>query len=96
MLILSQDGRVARHIIGSHDIAKEYMVDVEGPDLDSDRARLKIVQRLCGKDFMLEDRKLLPVEAKWAGEPLTFLILLALLILLTPFFQLIPTKVCFL
>jgi 16S rRNA U516 pseudouridylate synthase RsuA-like enzyme len=28
MLILSQDGRVARRIIGSKDIAKEYLVEV--------------------------------------------------------------------
>ena len=66
MLVLTQDGRIARHLIGEDsDVEKEYLVRVEYPaggqfpDNDLDRLR---------HGLWLDGKELRPAKVSWANE----------------------------
>ena len=66
MLVLTQDGRIARQLIGEDsDVEKEYLVRVEYPsggqfpDNDLDRLR---------HGLWLDGRELRPAKVSWANE----------------------------
>ena len=66
LLVLTQDGRIARHLIGEDsDVEKEYLVRVEYPrggqfpDNDLDRLR---------HGLWLDGRELRPAKVSWANE----------------------------
>ncbi|MCK9688526.1 pseudouridine synthase [Scleromatobacter humisilvae] len=66
LLVLTQDGRIARHLIGDDsDVEKEYLVRVEYPrggqfpDTDLDRLR---------HGLWLDGRELRPAKVSWANE----------------------------
>lgn len=66
MLVLTQDGRIARHLIGEDsDVEKEYLVRVEYPsggqfpDKDLDRLR---------HGLWLDGKELRPAKVSWANE----------------------------
>jgi 23S rRNA pseudouridine2604 synthase len=62
LLVLTQDGRVARQLIGDHsDIEKEYLVRVEGR-LDAKGLAL------LNHGLSLDDRQLRPARVEWANE----------------------------
>jgi len=66
LLVLTQDGRIARHLIGEDsDVEKEYLVRVEYPAggqfPDSDLARLR-------HGLWLDGRELRPAKVSWANE----------------------------
>ena len=66
LLVLTQDGRIARHLIGEDsDVEKEYLVRVEYPrggqlpDTDLDRLR---------HGLWLDGKELRPAKVSWANE----------------------------
>jgi 23S rRNA pseudouridine2604 synthase len=64
--VLTQDGRIARHLIGEDsDVEKEYLVRVtfnrEGPFPEEDLKRLN-------HGLMLDDKVLKPAKVSWANE----------------------------
>jgi len=66
LLVLTQDGRIARHLIGDDsDVEKEYLVRVEYPRggqfPDSDLERLR-------HGLWLDGRELRPAKVSWANE----------------------------
>jgi len=66
LLVLTQDGRIARHLIGEDsDVEKEYLVRVEYPAggqfPDSDLQRLR-------HGLWLDGRELRPAKVSWANE----------------------------
>jgi 23S rRNA pseudouridine2604 synthase len=66
LLVLTQDGRIARHLIGEDsDVEKEYLVRVEYPRggqfPDSDLERLR-------HGLWLDGRELRPAKVSWANE----------------------------
>ncbi len=66
LLVLTQDGRIARHLIGDDsDVEKEYLVRVqpvkEGPFPESQLARLR-------HGLWLDGRELKPAKVSWANE----------------------------
>ena len=62
MLVLTQDGRIARHLIGENsDVEKEYLVRVEGTLTE---ANLK----LLNFGLSLDGEKLKPAKVSWQNE----------------------------
>ncbi len=62
LLVLTQDGRVARHLIGEDSsVEKEYLVRVEGELSDADMRRLN-------HDLSLDGEKLKPAKVSWQNE----------------------------
>ncbi len=62
MLVLTQDGRVARHLIGENStVEKEYLVRVEGELSDADMQRLNF-------GLSLDGEKLKPAKVSWQNE----------------------------
>ncbi len=62
MLVLTQDGRVARHLIGEDStVEKEYLVRVEGELSDADMKRLNF-------GLSLDGEKLKPAKVSWQNE----------------------------
>ncbi|MFT3736338.1 MAG: pseudouridine synthase [Rhodocyclaceae bacterium] len=62
MLVLTQDGRIAKHLIGEDsDIEKEYLVRVEGPLSYDDLA-------LLNHGLMLDGVELQPAKVSWQNE----------------------------
>jgi 23S rRNA pseudouridine2604 synthase len=62
LLILTQDGRVARHLIGEDStVEKEYLVRVEGELSDADLKRLN-------HGLMLDGEQLKPAKVSWQNE----------------------------
>ncbi|MGZ8262238.1 MAG: pseudouridine synthase [Methylotenera sp.] len=62
MLVLTQDGRVARHLIGEDStVEKEYLVRVEGQLSDADMKRLNF-------GLSLDGEKLKPAKVSWQNE----------------------------
>ncbi len=63
LLVLTQDGRVAKQIIGegSADIEKEYLVRVEGTIADEDL-------KLLNYGLMLDEYKLKPAKVNWQNK----------------------------
>jgi len=63
MLVLTQDGRIAKKIIGeeSADIEKEYLVRVKGTITDED-------MKLLNHGLTLDDYELKPAKVSWQNE----------------------------
>ncbi|MDR2452043.1 MAG: pseudouridine synthase [Candidatus Accumulibacter sp.] len=62
LLVLTQDGRVARHLIGEHSKAeKEYLVRVQGQLIDGGLA-------LLGHGLALDGKPLKPARVEWLNE----------------------------
>lgn len=62
LLVLTQDGRVARHLIGEDSsVEKEYLVRVEGELSDADLQRLN-------HGLSLDGEKLKPAKVSWQNE----------------------------
>ncbi len=62
LLVLTQDGRVARHLIGEDSsVEKEYLVRVEGTLSDADLQRLN-------HGLSLDGEKLKPAKVSWKNE----------------------------
>ena len=62
MLVLTQDGRIARHLIGENStVEKEYLVRVEGKLSDADMNRLNF-------GLSLDGEKLKPAKVSWQNE----------------------------
>jgi 23S rRNA pseudouridine2604 synthase len=62
MLVLTQDGRVARHLIGEDSsVEKEYLVRVEGELSDDNMKRLNF-------GLSLDGEKLKPAKVSWQNE----------------------------
>ena len=62
MLVLTQDGRIARHLIGEDStVEKEYLVRVEGELSDADMQRLNF-------GLSLDGEKLKPAKVSWQNE----------------------------
>lgn len=62
MLVLTQDGRVARHLIGENStVEKEYLVRVTGELSDADLKRLNY-------GLSLDGEKLKPAKVSWQNE----------------------------
>jgi len=62
LLVLTQDGRVARHLIGDEsDVEKEYLVRVEGT-LTPEQ------MKLLNHGLMLDDKQLRPAKVSWSNE----------------------------
>ena len=62
LLVLTQDGRVARHLIGEDSsVEKEYLVRVEGELSDADMQRLN-------HGLSLDGEKLKPAKVSWQNE----------------------------
>lgn len=62
MLVLTQDGRVARHLIGQDtSVEKEYLVRVEGELSDKDLVRLN-------HGLSLDGEELKPAKVSWQNE----------------------------
>jgi 23S rRNA pseudouridine2604 synthase len=62
MLVLTQDGRIARHLIGENStVEKEYLVRVEGELSDADMKRLNF-------GLSLDGEKLKPAKVSWQNE----------------------------
>lgn len=63
LLVLTQDGVVAKHLIGENsDVEKEYIVRVVGRLSDAD------LKRLQDGSMVLEGRKLRPALVEWINE----------------------------
>lgn len=63
LLLLTQDGVVAKKIIGERsDVEKEYLVRVTGQLSAAD------LQRLCNGSLIIEGRKLLPAKVEWLND----------------------------
>jgi 23S rRNA pseudouridine2604 synthase len=62
LLVLTQDGRIARHLIGEDSsVEKEYLVRVEGELSDTDMQRLN-------HGLSLDGEKLKPAKVSWQNE----------------------------
>ena len=62
LLVLTQDGRIARHLIGEDSsVEKEYLVRVEGDLSDADMQRLN-------HGLSLDGEKLKPAKVSWQNE----------------------------
>jgi len=62
LLVLTQDGRVARHLIGEHSsVEKEYLVRVEGRLIANGLA-------LLNHGLSLDERKLKPAKVEWLND----------------------------
>lgn len=62
LLVLTQDGRIARHLIGEDSsVEKEYLVRVEGTLSDADLQRLN-------HGLSLDGEKLKPAKVSWQNE----------------------------
>ncbi|PPD17343.1 MAG: pseudouridine synthase [Methylotenera sp.] len=62
LLVLTQDGRIARHLIGEDSsVEKEYLVRVEGKLSDADLQRLN-------HGLSLDGEKLKPAKVSWQNE----------------------------
>jgi 23S rRNA pseudouridine2604 synthase len=62
LLVFTQDGRVAKRLIGSHsEVEKEYLVRVEGP---LDEAGMRLLQH----GLELDGVKLRPARVSWQNE----------------------------
>ena len=62
LLVLTQDGRIARHLIGEDSsVEKEYLVRVEGELSDADMKRLN-------HGLMLDGEQLKPAKVSWQNE----------------------------
>jgi 23S rRNA pseudouridine2604 synthase len=62
LLVLTQDGRIARHLIGEDSsVEKEYLVRVEGELSDADMKRLN-------HGLSLDGEKLKPAKVSWQNE----------------------------
>lgn len=62
MLVLTQDGRIARHLIGEDSsVEKEYLVRVEGTLTDAN-------MKLLNFGLSLDDVKLKPAKVSWQNE----------------------------
>ena len=62
LLVLTQDGRIARHLIGEDSsVEKEYLVRVEGTLSDADMQRLN-------HGLSLDGEKLKPAKVNWQNE----------------------------
>ena len=62
LLVLTQDGRIARHLIGEDSsVEKEYLVRVEGELSDADLQRLN-------HGLSLDGEKLKPAKVSWQNE----------------------------
>ena len=62
LLVLTQDGRVARHLIGEDSsVEKEYLVRVEGTLAEADLKRLN-------HGLMLDGEQLKPAKVSWQNE----------------------------
>ncbi|MGB7816631.1 MAG: pseudouridine synthase [Methylotenera sp.] len=62
LLVLTQDGRIARHLIGEDSsVEKEYLVRVEGELSDADMKRLN-------SGLSLDGEKLKPAKVSWQNE----------------------------
>lgn len=62
LIVFTQDGRVAKHLIGSDsEVEKEYLVRVEGK---LDAAQMKLLQH----GLMLDGVKLKPARVSWQNE----------------------------
>ena len=62
LLVLTQDGRIARHLIGEDSsVEKEYLVRVEGTLSDADMQRLN-------HGLSLDGEKLKPAKVSWQNE----------------------------
>ena len=62
LLVLTQDGRIARHLIGEDSsVEKEYLVRVEGALSDADMQRLN-------HGLSLDGEKLKPAKVSWQNE----------------------------
>ena len=62
LLVLTQDGRIARHLIGEDSsVEKEYLVRVEGELSDADMQRLN-------HGLSLDGEKLRPAKVSWQNE----------------------------
>jgi 23S rRNA pseudouridine2604 synthase len=62
MLVLTQDGRIARHLIGEDSsVEKEYLVRVEGELSDADMQRLN-------HGLSLDGEQLKPAKVSWQNE----------------------------
>jgi 23S rRNA pseudouridine2604 synthase len=62
LLVLTQDGRIARHLIGEDSsVEKEYLVRVEGELSDADMKRLNF-------GLSLDGEKLKPAKVSWQNE----------------------------
>jgi 23S rRNA pseudouridine2604 synthase len=62
LLVLTQDGRIARHLIGEDSsVEKEYLVRVEGTLSDADLKRLN-------HGLMLDGEQLKPAKVSWQNE----------------------------
>ncbi|WP_309476992.1 pseudouridine synthase [Trinickia acidisoli] len=78
MLVLTQDGRIAKQLIGEHsNIEKEYLVRVEYGDLATDIDRHFPAEKLALLRFglSLDDAPLKPAKVSWQnGEQLRFVL----------------------
>lgn len=61
LLVFTQDGRLARRLIGTQDVEKEYLVRVEGALGASQLQRLR-------HGLELDGRPLRPAEVEWQNE----------------------------
>ena len=62
MLVLTQDGRIARHLIGENsDVEKEYLVRVEGTLTEAN-------MKLLNFGLSLDGEKLQPAKVSWQNE----------------------------
>ena len=62
LLVLTQDGRIARHLIGSDsDVSKEYIVRVQGALIEGG---LELLQH----GLELDGRRLRPAQVEWINE----------------------------
>lgn len=61
LMVYTQDGRVAKHLIGGNDVEKEYLVRVQGVLSAEGMARLR-------HGLMLDGVKLKPAQVSWQNE----------------------------
>ena len=61
LMVYTQDGRVAKHLIGGNDVEKEYLVRVEGVLAPDGMARLRY-------GLTLDGVKLKPAQVSWQNE----------------------------
>lgn len=61
LMVYTQDGRIAKHLIGGNDVEKEYLVRVQGVMADDGMARLRY-------GLTLDGVKLKPAHVVWQNE----------------------------
>ena len=61
LMVYTQDGRIAKHLIGGNDVEKEYLVRVQGSLSADGLARLR-------HGLMLDGVKLKPAQVSWQNE----------------------------